>query len=175
MTDQEISRRRPSRNRVACSSILRNSAPGISPCSPSQIHVVRKTYPQKWPAYNAAQCEEKSRLQALLYELCRSIPEPEQQRGRPRLSLTDIIFSITFKIYSTVSGRRFQSDLQEAKRRGFLSKMPAYNSVFRYLESEALTPYLYELIKTSSLPLKSIEKDFAVDSSGFSTGHSCAG
>lgn len=48
--------------------------------------------------------------------------------------------------------------------------MPAYNSVFRYLESEALTPYLYELIQTSSLPLKSVEKDFAVDSSGFSTG-----
>jgi hypothetical protein len=37
--------------------------------------------------------------------------------------LADIIFASTFKIYSTVSGRRFQSDLQEAKRRGFLSKM----------------------------------------------------
>ena len=48
--------------------------------------------------------------------------------------------------------------------------MPSYNSVFRYLEAEALTPYLYELIKTSSLPLKSVEHDFAVDSSGFSTG-----
>jgi Transposase DDE domain/SWIM zinc finger len=134
------------------------------------VKVVRKTYAQNWPAYNAAQTEEKSRLQALLYELCRSIPEPEQQRGRPRLSLADIIFASTFKIYSTVSGRRFQSDLQEAKRRGFLSKMPAYNSVFRYLESESLTPYLYELIATSALPLKSIESDFAVDSSGFSTG-----
>jgi transposase len=134
------------------------------------VKVTRKTYPQDWRAYNAAQTQEKSQLQALLYELCRSIPEPEQQRGRPRLSLADIIFASTFKIYSTVSGRRFQSDLQEAKRRGFLSKMPAYNSVFRYLESEALTPYLYELIATSSLPLKSVESDFAVDSSGFSTG-----
>lgn len=106
----------------------------------------------------------------MLYELCRTIPEPEQQRGRPRLSLADIIFASTFKIYSTVSGRRFQSDLQEAKRRGFLSRMPHYNSVFRYLESEALTPYLYELIAASAMPLKSIEHDFAVDSSGFSTG-----
>src|SRR5205823_3840069 len=121
-------------------------------------------------AYNAAQTHEKSELQALLYELCRTIPEPEQWRGRPRLSLADIIFASTFKVYSTVSGRRFQSDLQEAKRRGFLSKMPAFNSIFRYLESEALTPYLYELIATSALPLKSIEHDFAVDSSGFSTG-----
>jgi transposase len=134
------------------------------------VKVTRKTYSQNWPAYNAAQTQEKSQLQALLYELCRSIPEPLQQRGRPRLSLADIIFASTFKIYSTVSGRRFQSDLQEAKRRGFLSKMPSYNSVFRYLEAEALTPYLYELIATSALPLKSVEHDFAVDSSGFSTG-----
>jgi transposase len=134
------------------------------------VKVTRKTYTQNWPAYNAAQTQEKSQLQALLYELCRSIPEPLQQRGRPRLSLADIIFASTFKVYSTVSGRRFQSDLQEAKRRGFLSKMPSYNSVFRYLESEALTPYLYELIAASAMPLKSVETDFAIDSSGFSTG-----
>jgi transposase len=38
------------------------------------------------------------------------------------------------------------------------------------LEAEALTPYLYELIATSAMPLKSVESDFAVDSSGFSTG-----
>ena len=48
--------------------------------------------------------------------------------------------------------------------------MPSYNSVFRYLEAEALTPCLYELIATSALPPKSVEEDFAVDSSGFSTG-----
>src|SRR6185369_7959783 len=120
------------------------------------VKVTRKTYTQNWPAYNAAQTQEKSQLQALLYELCRNLPEPEQWRGRPRLSLADIIFASTFKVYSTVSGRRFQSDLQEARRRGFLSRMPSYNSVFRYLEAEALTPYLYELIKLSAAPLKSI-------------------
>jgi transposase len=134
------------------------------------VKVTRKTYTQNWPAYNAAQSQEKSQLQALLYGLCRTISEPEQRRGRPRLSLADIIFASTFKIYSTVSGRRFQSDLQEAKRRGFLSRTPSYNSVFRYLEAEALTPYLYQLISLSAAPLKAVETDFAVDSSGFSTG-----
>lgn len=34
---------------------------------------------------------------------------------------------------------------------------------------ESLTPYLKQLIAESSLPLKSIETDFTVDSSGFST------
>ena len=134
------------------------------------VKIVRKTYTQNWPAYNAAQTHEKSELQALLYELCRTIPEPEQKRGRPRLSLADILFSTTFKIYSTVSGRRFETDLREAKGKGYLSKLPHYNSVFRYLESETLTPFLYELIGTSAMPLKSVETDFAVDSSGFSTG-----
>jgi transposase len=134
------------------------------------VKIVRKTYMQNWPAYNVAQTHEKSELQGLLYELCRSLPEPEQQRGRPRLSLADIIFATTFKVYSTVSGRRFATDLREAHTKGYLAKLPSYNSVFRYFESEALTPYLYELIGTSALPLKSVETDFAVDSSGFSTG-----
>jgi hypothetical protein len=42
--------------------------------------------------------------------------------------------------------------------------------VFRCLESEALIPYLYQLISLSAAPLTSVEEDFAVDSSGFSTG-----
>jgi transposase len=136
------------------------------------VKVTRKTYTQNWPAYNAAQTHEKSELQAMLYELCKNLPEPEQKRGRgrPSLSLSDIIFSSVTKIYSTISGRRFATDLREAKSRGYLARLPHYNSVFRYLESEALTPYLYELITLSAQPLTSVESDFAVDSSGFSTG-----
>ena len=34
---------------------------------------------------------------------------------------------------------------------------------------KSLTPYLQQLIVESSLPLKSVEADFAIDSSGFST------
>src|ERR1041384_6475249 len=80
----------------------------------------RKSYTQDWKAYNHAQTHEKSELQALLYELCRNVPEPEKRkgRGRPQLSLSDMIFSSTYKIYSTVSGRRFATDLREAKQRG---------------------------------------------------------
>lgn len=136
------------------------------------VKVTRKTYTQDWKAYNTAQTREKSELQALLYELCKSLPEPVERRGKGRLplSLSDVIFSSVTKIYSTISGRRFATDLREAKQRGYLAHLPHYNSVFKYLESEALTPYLYELITLSAAPLKSIESDFAVDSSGFSTG-----
>ncbi len=136
------------------------------------VKVTQQTYTQDWKAYNYAQTHEKSELQALLYELCKNLPEPVQRqgKGRPPLCLSDIIFSSVTKIYSTISGRRFQTDLREAKARGYLMHLPHYNSVFKYLESEALTPYLYELITLSAAPLKSIESDFAVDSSGFSTG-----
>ena len=133
------------------------------------VRVTQKTYTQDWHAYNKAQTNEKAHFLALLYELCSGIEEPIQTNGRPRLSLADIIFSATFKTYSTVSGRRLMSDLREAKAKGYLSKMPSYNSLFDYLQMESLTPYLKHLIAESSLPLKSIETSFAVDSSGFST------
>ncbi len=150
--------------------IERDETPDGETVVTESFKVTRRTYPQDWKAYNVAQQHEKSELQSLLYELCRTIPEPEQYRGRPRLSLADIIFSSAFKIYSTLSARRFMTDLRDAKERGYISKLPAYNSLFRYLEAESLTPHLYQLVTISSLPLKAVETDFAVDSSGFSTG-----
>lgn len=130
---------------------------------------VKKTYKQEWPAYNAAQVNEKDEFQKLLHELCKGIGEPSQKMGRPRLPLDDMIFAAAFKVYSTVSGRRFMSDLRDANAKGYISKLPCYNSIFNYFEDETLTPYLKMLIEESSLPLQTIESDFAVDSSGFST------
>lgn len=130
----------------------------------------RKTYPQQWPSYNQAQTNEKSRLQTLLFELCSGIEEPVQTFGRPRLPFAEMIFASVFKVYSTVSGRRFISDLREAHGRGYISKTPHFNSISNYLELESMTPFLKQLISESSLPLKAIESDFAADSSGFATG-----
>lgn len=134
------------------------------------VKVKRTSYKQDWPAYHAAQVNEKSQFLAFLYELCRGIEEPVQTFGRPRLPLADIIFGVVFRTYSTMSGRRFSSDLRDAFGRGYVSQLPSYNSLFDYLKMESLTPYLKDLITQSSLPLKSIETDFAVDSSGFATG-----
>lgn len=132
--------------------------------------VKRPTYKQVWPAYNQAQVNEKSKLQELLYELCSNIEEPMQHMGRPRLSVADTIFALCYKVYSTFSARRFSTDLKEAHLKGYLSKKPSYNSICDYFQMENLTPYLKQLIVESSRPLASVEKDFAVDSSGFTTG-----
>ena len=130
----------------------------------------RPTYPQVWPAYNAAQTSEKDRFQELLADLCSGIANPPQRgAGRPKLPLSDAVFSVAFKVYSTVSGRRFMSDLREAQRRGFIASTPHYNSIFNYLENPDMTPVLRDLIVKSSRPLASVETSFAVDSSGFST------
>ena len=61
------------------------------------------------------------------------------------------------------------TDLREAELNGYISKAPHYNSIFNYLENPDLTPILRELITQSSLPLTSVETDFAIDSSGFTT------
>jgi hypothetical protein len=127
---------------------------------------------QEWHEYNQAQTNEKARLLELLFELCSGIEEPVQTMGRPRLPFSEILFCAAYKVYSGFSSRRFISDLQIAKERGFVSKVPHFNSVSNYMEMESMTPYLKELIAESSQPLKAIEHDFAVDSSGFSRGTS---
>jgi transposase len=129
----------------------------------------RRTYPQNWSAYNEAQTHEQDKFQVLLADLCSGLVTTPPKTGRPRLPLSDAVFSIVFKVYSTVSQRRFVSDLREAHNRGFIAKVPHFNSISNYLENPDLTPVLRTLITQSSLPLKSIETDFAADSSGFST------
>jgi transposase len=135
------------------------------------VKVTRKTYKQEWPAYNAAQTQEKAQFQYLLHQLCQGVGSPAQHgAGRRFLPLEDMIFAMAFKVYSTISTRRFMSDMKDAHAKGYTSKLPCYNSIINYFESDMLTPYLQMLIEESSLPLASIEEDFAVDSSGLSTG-----
>ncbi|MGC2235699.1 MAG: transposase [Pyrinomonadaceae bacterium] len=128
----------------------------------------RKTYPQVWTAYNLAQTNEKAQLQSLLAELCKGVGEPAQIMGRPRLALDDMLFACALKVYSTFSSRRFTTDLKEAEERGFISHVPHFNLVSRYLDNEVLTPYLKMLIEESSLPLTAFEKTFSIDASGLS-------
>jgi hypothetical protein len=130
---------------------------------------VKQKYTQDWQSYNAAQTTEKSHFLALLYQLCSKVEEPIQITGRPRLPLKDMIFAVTYRTYSMMSARRFASDMRDALAKGYISRLPSFNSFFDYLQMASLTPYLKQLITESSLPLQSVEEDFAVDASGFST------
>lgn len=61
------------------------------------------------------------------------------------------------------------SDVKIAQEKGLIDYTPCFASVGHFLQREDITPILKELIRLSASPLSSVEKDFAVDSSGFST------
>lgn len=129
----------------------------------------RKTIQREWSPYSKSQVHEKSLFQELLAQLCTGIDEPIQTNGRPSLLLKNTIFACVFKVFSTFSGRRFMTDLREAYTKNFVSELPHYNAIFRYLQKESLTPYLKMMIEQSSLPLSALENNFAIDASGFAT------
>jgi transposase len=125
-------------------------------------------YTQNWPVYNRAQMEEKHRLQVLLVDLCKQFPEPVQVSGRKRIALADRLFAVVYKVYCGMSSRRNTCDMNDAAEEGHLSRKLHPSRVVSFLEEEELTPLLHEMVKRSALPLKAIETEFAVDSSGFS-------
>ncbi|MCC6488240.1 MAG: transposase, partial [Candidatus Hydrogenedentes bacterium] len=129
----------------------------------------RPTYPQDWKAYHRAQRNEKHEFMRLLYDLCQTIPQPEYEFGRPRLALAGTVFGAALKVYSTLSGRRAMGDLDIAQEKGYLAQVPHYSTLYRYMDSDDLTPVLHNLIGVASAPLRLVESQFAADSSGFST------
>ena len=96
-----------------------------------ESHSYRVTYPQDWPAYNAAQVHEQEIFGQLLRELCDTIPQPPQKMGRPRLPLSDMVFSVGTKVYSSMSGPRAMTDIRNAQASGQLDKTPSFTSIFR--------------------------------------------
>jgi transposase len=132
---------------------------------------VKVTYSQNWSAYNRGQCDEKRMFLSLLGDLCSDIPQPEQHVGRPRLPLADMAYALVYKVYAGASSRRFTSDLRAAHEAGHISHAPAFNSVLRYMRSPEMTDVLTSLVGLSALPMNAIEKDFAIDSSGFGTAN----
>ncbi len=135
------------------------------------VTLTKKTvYRQDWRAYNLAQSTEKHRFQELLFNLTRNVPNPQRgKRGRERHSGPDSIFSMAYKVYSTVSSRRFSCDLKDAHGKGYLATCIPGMKVNSLMENPFFTPILKELIAESARPLRTVETDFAIDSSGFSS------
>ena len=130
----------------------------------------RITYAQDWPAYNAAQREEKHRVQLLLRALCDGIAQPPHTgRGRKPALLADVVYAAAMKVYGTMSGRRSSTDIRECADKGLVDKAPAYNTLFKYAERAELEPLLKTLVHESAAPLRAVETTFATDATGFAT------
>ncbi len=130
----------------------------------------RPTYKQNWPAYDLAQMCEKHRLQVLLADLCRGVPDrPAAGPSRAPIPFPDRVFACAFKVYCGMSHRRFACDMADAVERGYLSRPMHWSKVSLFLGDDDMTTVLRELVARSALPLRAVETDFAVDSTGFST------
>src|SRR5262249_50284407 len=125
------------------------------------------TLRRNWTAYTKAQTEEKERFMELLNDLCITLPQPIQGRGRPRMPLSEMVFSSVFKVYTGFSARRNTTDLATAQERGYLTKVPSFATVNNYLADERITEVLRDFITASALPLRTLEQNFAADSTGF--------
>ena len=128
----------------------------------------RTTYSQDWTKYNAAQTNEYRHFQSFLADLCGVLPTPAPRRGQQPIAPCDSAFCAILKTYSTMSARRFMGDLAESKDNGFINRVPHFNSVLNFFDSESSTAILLSFVERSAAPLVAVESTFAVDSTGFS-------
>jgi transposase len=68
-----------------------------------------------------------------------------------------------------MSSRRSISLFRVSEQQGLITHTPHFNSLFNFLNNPKTTPILHHLIAITSAPLRAIETDFAVDSTGFRT------
>lgn len=61
------------------------------------------------------------------------------------------------------------SDLRDLGAKGYLARVPHFNSVLNALENPGLAPLLQALVTESARPLRGIEEHFAIDSTGIAT------
>src|SRR3989344_3796954 len=121
-----------------------------------------------WHNYNESQTKEKALFVNILYDLCSLIQEkPNNNIGRKPARKRDIIFAMVMKEYLNISSRRVQSDLKLFKEAGFMESEIPFNTLLDHMEKSELKYIFKELVEISSLPLKEIELDFAIDSTGF--------
>lgn len=158
-------RKLPCKHIFAVEAIIKNKIHNTAPRHLKD----RKSYPQDWVSYDKAQTHEKALFMKLLDDLCQHVDKPARKFGRPRMPMSDMVFSSALKVYSTFSLRRFMCDIQIAKDNNYINKVPHYSSVARYMENPKLTRLILQLIEISALPLRTIETIFSVDSTGFST------
>jgi transposase len=163
-------RQQPCKHVIAARLVCARDHGGKAPEIAADAVPRKPTYRQDWPRYDHAQRTEKNRFQVLLHDLCHGLENlPQPKTGRRWKPISDIVFACAFKVFCTLSSRRFQCDLDDALAKGFLSESMHAVRICAYLDNDFLTPVLQALIVRSSLPLKSVETVFAPDSTGFST------
>lgn len=141
-----------------------------NPDGTTTITEIKKvTYSQEWAKYDAGQISEKERFMELLNDLLKEVPESPNPIGRPQISNHDMFFACALKVYTQFSLRRFMSDLRIAKDKGCIQSTPSFASVGHFMQRQDIERVITQLIYMASMPLRNVESQFAMDSSGFRT------
>ena len=100
----------------------------------------RKTYPQNWPAYNAAQTSEKDNFKSLLADLCANVVQPDYIFGRPGLPLADMVYAGATQGLLRLLGPAGPLRCPGGPRAGLPRlRRRHFNSVNRYIANPELT------------------------------------
>ena len=130
----------------------------------------RVTYSQDWHNYTLAQNQEGKLFRELLKDLTENVEELIRiGAGRPRVPLKEALFCAIEKVYSMQSSRRAYSLYLEDAKKQQISKAPNYNVINILLNDMEVRPILYRLLQITAMPLKSVETQFTIDSTGFRT------
>ncbi|MBN1941042.1 MAG: IS5 family transposase [Candidatus Diapherotrites archaeon] len=124
-----------------------------------------------WSALTKAQNNEKTMLLDIAKEMLSelTIVQDPKKNGRKFSDVKDMAFCLIAKTYTGLSSRRLESDLRQAQANEQIAKVPHFTTLMNFLEKPELTELLHELIKLSALPVKELESQYAIDSSGFSS------
>ncbi len=135
------------------------------------VQTKRRTYGQSsWADYNRAQCEELETARVLLRNLVEGVEDaPRAKTGRPPIARRDALFAAAIKVYGTLSARRSDTAVREAKADGFIEDAPSFNSVLRTIREPGLESILRTLVEESARPLATVESLFSPDGTGFAT------
>lgn len=140
--------------------------------SPVMPQPTRKpTYPQDWPAYDAAKTNEDVLFKRLLQDLLLLAvenPGPAGRAGRKGFDTRTKLFCMCIKEYYKSDLRKTTSILKELHHLHLIAKVPCYKSIDNFYNDTTLAPLLDRLILLTALPLAPIERTAAIDGTGFS-------
>ncbi len=121
--------------------------------------------------YNLAQTSEKQIAFKILSDAVDAMQVPYfyPGNGRPAVGMDTLIKCCTIKVFNLFSSRRTIPDIHFAYRMGYIPEPVHFNTMLMYMRSPAIEPYIHQLYKTLAIPLKEIEINFSVDSTGFGT------
>lgn len=134
----------------------------------TKLNIFENPKGQDWHKYNLAKTNEKRFFYFLLNELCETIPEPYHNgRGRKPVPVKDLVFISALKIYCGFSLRKIHHDTKDAASMGYIGHAPHFNKVSNFFNCKGTYDLLKKLLLVTSLPLKNLEDNFSLDSSGF--------